>query len=631
VRRRFCVLVLNFPSAQTHHTRAHTPHDALILLLLLLAPPSEPHWAEAEAELDIGGLVAGWREAHAASVTAAFVPAGDRAIFVCARTRPAVFEIEAEAVADPPFITPCNPFVFVHTPAERLGVPTGEVCSTPHELDAAFAPSDDNATVYDVAVAPMIAHVVAGGNATVIAFGQTGSGKTFTQMAVQERAANELVQSLGADASLALRFYENHGDRFFDLLADRAEMPPLREDASGTVHVVASEVKVATVEAALEALRGGSAMRSSRATAGNPSSSRSHAICELIVPSSGGRLRVVDLAGSERREDVVDHSAEAMDETAKINWSLGCLKDCIIALRAREVQRMTGKGPNVHIKARACKLTLLLKEIFDDGNAVAAGAEEETGAPAAASDAGGAATKSSDASTSNSRLAFIACLAPQRSSLKHTKNTLNYVAALKTARDAASGFVASPEQLAQGVAAFFAKHNKPDLSEPTRVAGILAKFKGKEAAFHARLKKKYRDAPDVLLLAPGARDAAKKKSDPAKWSKKKLQGWLSKLDGGKFVAHLPAFEGISGTRMCCMDAKEVQRLCGVEASCAAFNDDRFAGVRTPEEEAAALAATKTPAEIEAEKVAKEAAQDVLREEGHRIYSAFAKARRAAKR
>ena len=103
---------------------------------------------------------------------------------------------------------------------------------------------------------------------------------------------------------------------------------------------------------------------------------------------------------------------------------------------------------------------------------------------------------------------------------------MNYVAALKTARDAASGFVASPEQLASGLAAFFAMQNKPELSTRPKVASILASFAGREAALYARLKKKYREAPDVLLLAPGARDAKKKVSKPESWSKKKVQAWL---------------------------------------------------------------------------------------------------------
>ena len=129
-------------------------------------------------------------------------------------------------------------------------------------------------------------------------------------------------------------------------------------------------------------------------------------------------------------------------------------------------------------------------------------------------------------------------------------------------------------------------------------------------------------------------------SKPEAWSKKKVQAWLKALDGGAFVAHLPAFEGISGTRIACMDVKEVQRLCGAAASCAAFNDPAFAGVRTPEEEAEAAALALAAEAIDpatlaatlaAEKAAKEAAQDAARADGQRIYSAFSKARRAAKK
>ena len=63
--------------------------------------------------------------------------------------------------------------------------------------------------------------------------------------------------------------------------------------------------------------------------------------------------------------------------------------------------------------------------------------------------------------------------------------------------------MASPAQLASGLAAFFAMHNKPELSTPVKVASILASFAGREAALYARLKKKYREGPDILLLAPG--------------------------------------------------------------------------------------------------------------------------------
>lgn len=51
----------------------------------------------------------------------------------------------------------------------------------------------------------------------------------------------------------------------------------------------------------------GHASRTTRSTAANDTSSRSHAVCQVKVKSSGGKslgkLLLVDLAGSERAAD----------------------------------------------------------------------------------------------------------------------------------------------------------------------------------------------------------------------------------------------------------------------------------------------------------------------------------------
>jgi hypothetical protein len=74
---------------------------------------------------------------------------------------------------------------------------------------------------------------------------------------------------------------------------------------------------------------------------------------------------VVDLAGSERNRDLTEHSAESFAETKDINWSLGCLKECIRNLYVKETA-----NPDEHIKYRNCKLTLLLKEIFTSRSSI---------------------------------------------------------------------------------------------------------------------------------------------------------------------------------------------------------------------------------------------------------------------
>jgi hypothetical protein len=54
----------------------------------------------------------------------------------------------------------------------------GELVS--HGFDQAFDSNVSQSTVYDEMAKPLMDHVMAGFNATVLAYGQTGSGKTFT-------------------------------------------------------------------------------------------------------------------------------------------------------------------------------------------------------------------------------------------------------------------------------------------------------------------------------------------------------------------------------------------------------------------------------------------------------------------
>lgn len=133
-----------------------------------------------------------------------------------------------------------------------------------------------------------------------------------------------------------------------------------------------------------------------------------------------GRLRIVDLAGSERREDSRDHSAERLRETKDINYSLGCLKECIRAqlLASKRLQRQHGNkeqrgAPPSHVPYRNCKLTRLLKENLQAAAVVAGGGHGvESGGMR------GAANGSID------RTLFVAHVNPLRSHAAHSRNTL---------------------------------------------------------------------------------------------------------------------------------------------------------------------------------------------------------------
>ena len=65
-----------------------------------------------------------------------------------------------------------------------------------------------------------------------------------------------------------------------------------------------------------------------RPTDVNGGSSRSHAVCQIVVAGGGeeGLLTLVDCAGSERKEDSMYHDKERQRESTEINASLYALK-----------------------------------------------------------------------------------------------------------------------------------------------------------------------------------------------------------------------------------------------------------------------------------------------------------------
>lgn len=136
--------------------------------------------------------------------------------------------------------------------------------------------------------------------------------------------------------------------------------------------------------------------RTTHATEANDTSSRSHAICQIILrdKASGklcGKLSLVDLAGSERGNDTKSHNSQRRTESAEINTSLLALKECIRALE-------DNKMGNKHVPYRASKLTLILKDCFTSAQA---------------------------------KTTMIATVSPGASSADHTLNTLRYADRIK--------------------------------------------------------------------------------------------------------------------------------------------------------------------------------------------------------
>ncbi|KAJ1554711.1 hypothetical protein HK405_004275, partial [Cladochytrium tenue] len=317
-------------------------------------------------------------------------------ILVCVRARP-LSALEAGPLGHYPAVLVRNPRVHVFAPLppnSHRGPGASRTASFP--VDLAFGPDDDNDTVYGAAVRPLVPFVIAGGFATVFAYGQTGSGKTFTMTAMQERVARDIFQYAveyrnqwkqqqqqqqqqpATDEAAAVddndtgldiyvSYFELFGARAFDLLSDRQPVHIL-EDQFGAVHARnAHEEQVASPAELLALLARGAALRRTEATGKNATSSRTHAVCRLRVANrrvpeaEDGALYAVDLAGSESAADVAGHARERIIETKEINASLAVLKDCI---RNRALS-LVSTGRFVHVPFRNSKLTMLLKEAFE--------------------------------------------------------------------------------------------------------------------------------------------------------------------------------------------------------------------------------------------------------------------------
>lgn len=374
-------------------------------------------------DVDFMGLVQTWRNLHAKEALPLqplqLAGGGQHQpprICVAVRKRP-LMEYE-RSKCDHDSVTILHPKVHIHVAKYKVDGITKYLDHASFQFDYAFDETSDTSDVYHCTAMPLLQFACQqGGRATIFCYGQTGSGKTHTMQGLQSLLAHDLFEMLhhhnnndddGDTVQVALSFYELYGGYLQDLLNDRHRLKVL-EDGKGGINVHGlTERVVDTADDFLQVLAEGNSARTTHVTQANDASSRSHAICQIVLrkstakggggvgsrtrssghtnPSSTvyGKLSLVDLAGSERGNDTSSHNAQRRAESADINTSLLALKECIRAL---------GDGTSKHIPYRGSKLTLILKDCF------------------AAPDA---------------RTAMIATVSPGASSADHSLNTLRY-------------------------------------------------------------------------------------------------------------------------------------------------------------------------------------------------------------
>eukprot|EP00898_Chlorokybus_atmophyticus_P006628 jgi/Chlat1/6967/Chrsp52S06648 len=285
-------------------------------------------------------------------------------------------------------------------------------------------PVDNEGHIYDECIAPLVAGLFDGFNATILAYGQTGSGKTHTMAggptrdgvcdegllqrvvrAVCTIASERKESGECAEVVLTASAAQIYNEELHDLACPSTPSRSLTflEGGIGGVSGLRRHV-VSTQHDLLSFFARSSLSRMTATTRLNDSSSRSHAIftIEVLVThthTSFAKLQLVDLAGSERvkRSGV---TGDALREASHINAGLLALGNVINALA--ECSEYGERKRAAHIPYRSSKLTRALQDSL-----------------------GG-----------NARTVLIACVSPSELDFDETHNTLKYASHASRVRNA---------------------------------------------------------------------------------------------------------------------------------------------------------------------------------------------------
>lgn len=239
-------------------------------------------------------------------------------------------------------------------------------------FDASFPDSATQQEVYSATTAELVEAVLQGRNGSVFCYGATGAGKTYTMLGTVENpgvmvlAIKDLFtkirqRSCDGNHVVQLSYLEVYNETVRDLLSPGRPLV-LREDKQGIVAAGLTQYRAYSTDEVMALLFQGNQNRTTEPTRANETSSRSHAILQVVVEyrvkdaamnvvNRVGKLSLIDLAGSERALATDQRTLRSL-EGANINRSLLALSSCINAL-------VEGKR---HIPYRNSKLTQLLKD-----------------------------------------------------------------------------------------------------------------------------------------------------------------------------------------------------------------------------------------------------------------------------
>ena len=328
------------------------------------------------------------------------IDSSDSKIFVVVRKRP-IFQKEINN-GEIDCISVVNPRVYIHECKIQIDGITKYLEEHEFYFDGTFGENDNTLDLYNVTLAPMIELILNQGIVTCFAYGQTGSGKTYTMKGLEKEAIDDLYnenEKMGDIFDFYISFFEIYNGILYDLLNNKNRVEIL-DDKNGKVHIYGLYNQIAeTPEIMHHIIDSANAIRTTHNTVTNETSSRSHAICNIVVKLKNsdeeyGKLSLVDLAGSERAQETKSNDKERRAEGAEINKSLLALKECIRALDEKKT------NPDQHVPFRASKLTHVLRDSFVSKN-------------------------------DKSRIIMISCIMPSYKCSNHSLNTLRYSDRLK--------------------------------------------------------------------------------------------------------------------------------------------------------------------------------------------------------
>ena len=328
------------------------------------------------------------------------IDSSDSKIFVVVRKRP-IFQKEINN-GEIDCISVINPRVYIHECKIQIDGITKYLEDHEFYFDATFGENSKNYEIYNITLYPMINLVLNQGVVTCFAYGQTGSGKTFTMNALEKEAIDDLFsesEKMGNPFDFYVSFFEIYRGSLYDLLNNKNKVEIL-DDKNGKVHIYGLINQIAeTPEMMHHIIDSANAIRTTHNTVTNETSSRSHAICNIVIKLKNsdeeyGKLSLVDLAGSERAQETQSNDKERRAEGAEINKNLLALKECIRALDEKK------SNPDQHVPFRASKLTHVLRDSFVSKN-------------------------------NKSRIIMISCVMPSYKCCNHSLNTLRYSDRLK--------------------------------------------------------------------------------------------------------------------------------------------------------------------------------------------------------